>query len=105
MSQPEREFFDKYAKGQTVGNTTVYTTESKLVGGQTVTSPAYQTGTYTTTQPMVTGSYVNPSTSLYQQAGTTYSQLPQDYKLVNQTFQTTTGYSALGQSLTQKVVA
>ena len=37
---------------------------------------------------------------------TSYSQVPQDYKLVNQTFATTAGgYSRLGQSLTQKVVA
>lgn len=109
MSQAEREFFDKYAKGQnttsqTVGNTTVYTNENKIVGGQTVTSPSYQTATYTTTQPIVTGSYVNGNTSAYQ-GQTSYSQIPQDYKLVNQTFQTSTGYSGLGQSLTQKVVA
>lgn len=37
---------------------------------------------------------------------TTYSNVPTDYKLVNQTYTTTTGgYSGLGQSLAQKVVA
>ena len=120
---------------QTVGNTTTYTTteNTRIVGGQTyvtggqsgvgqtyvtggsgvrgqsivtgqnivgqtVTSPLYQT-TYTT-QPTVVGG----QTVYNGQAS--YSNGPQDYKLVNQTFQTSTGgYSAIGQSLTQKVVA
>ena len=131
----ERQFFDKYARGantvdQTVNNTTTYATtettrvnggqnyttgSSNIVGGQTyvtggsgvrgvttgqsivgqtlVGGPSYQTNTYTT-GPIVTG-----QTSVYN------GQV-NDYKLVNQTFQSNTGgYSRIGQSLTQKVVA
>lgn len=78
---------------QVGGNTYGQTTTTTVQGGQVVGSPLYQT-TYTTGPNTVYGGQ------------TTYSQVPQDYKLVNQTFQTSTGgYSRIGQSLTQKVVA
>jgi hypothetical protein len=130
MSNQERAFFDKYARGANEQNvsTTTYTEttiaqggqtfatgSSNVVGGQTyvtggsgvrgvttgqtlvgqtfVGGPAYQTATYST-GPIVTG-----QTSVYNGQAT-------DHKMVNQTFNSTTGgYSRIGQSLTQKVVA
>ena len=80
-----RSVYDKF----TGGNTTV----TNVQGGQVVGGQTYNT-TYTQGPSVVYGGQ------------TTYSSVPQDYKLVNQTFQTSTGgYSRIGQSLTQKVVA
>lgn len=82
VNEQARSIYDKMTTGgQTTGNTTYTTT----------TNPVYN---YATSSNVAYGGQ------------TTYSQVPQDYKLVNQTFQTSTGgYSRLGQSLTQKVVA
>lgn len=78
---------------QVGGNTYAQnTTTTTVQGGQITGTPLYQT------------TYTNPSVVYTGQ--TTYGQVPQDYKLVNQTFQTSAGgYSRIGQSLTQKVVA
>ena len=86
VNEQARSIYDKMTTGgatnvQTTGNTTYTTT----------TNPVYN---YATSSNVAYGGQ------------TTYSQVPQDYKLVNQTFQTSTGgYSRMGQSLTQKVVA
>ena len=82
VNEQARSIYDKMTTGgQTTGNTTYTTT----------TNPVYN---YATSSNVAYGGQ------------TTYSQVPQDYKLVNQTLQTSTGgYSRLGQSLTQKVVA
>ncbi len=78
-----RSVYDKI----TGNNTTTNVTGTQVVGGSTYT-------TY------------NQGPSVVYGGQTTYSSVPQDYKLVNQTFQTSTGgYSRIGQSLTQKVVA
>ena len=87
IGEQVRSVYDKF----TGGNTTVTTTN--IQGGQVVGGQGYNT-TYTQGPSVVYGGQ------------TTYSSAPQDYKLVNQTFQTSTGgYSRIGQSLTQKVVA
>ena len=78
---------------------------SNIVGQNTYT-------TTTTNQQYVGGNQVGSGVQYGQQqvggyAGqTSYSSVPQtDYKLVNETYQSNTGYSQLGNTLTQKVVA
>ena len=86
IGEQVRSVYDKITGGNTTVNTTTVT------GNQVVGGPTYTT--YTQGPSVVYGGQ------------TTYSSVPQDYKLVNQTFQTSTGgYSRIGQSLTQKVVA
>jgi hypothetical protein len=117
MSSQERAFFEKYARGaneQNV-NTTTYTESTKVQGGQTfvtgssnfVGGQTYVTGGsgvrgVTTGQTIVGQTVVGGPT--YQTS--VYNGQPTDYKMVSQTFNSTTGgYSRIGQSLTQKVVA
>lgn len=69
-----------------------------------VNTPVYETTTYTSQVPVTGTQYVGGSSYAYG-GKTTYSGIGQESKLVNQTFQTSAGYSRLGQSLTQKVVA
>ncbi len=90
-----RGIYDKFTHNgntttHTAGNTSYSTTH--VQGGQVVGGQSYA------------NQYTNVPNATYG-GQTTYSQGPTDYKLVNQTFQTTGGYSRLGQSLTQKVVA
>jgi hypothetical protein len=123
MSEQERTFFEKYARGgntsdQAFNNTTTYTETTRLQGGQT-----YNTSNVVGGQTFATGSGVRGVTSgqtlvggpTYQNTYSTgpiatgqtsvYNGQATDYKLVNQTLNTTGNYSRIGQSLTQKVVA
>jgi hypothetical protein len=87
IADQARSVYDKF-----VGNNTTVTS-TNVQQGQVVGGQVYGT-TYTQGPSVVYGNQAS------------YSQVPQDYKLVNQTFQTSTGgYSRIGQSLTQKVVA
>jgi hypothetical protein len=92
-------------------NNVTYTTTqyaTSQIPSRTVTN-TYTTGGYTTggqyASNLVGGQYssnVVGGQSYYATTGPQYSTTD---KLVNQTYQTTTGYSQIGQNLTQKVVA
>ena len=83
-------------------NNVTYTTTqygTSQIPSRTVTN-TYTTGGYTTGGQY--SSNVVGGQSYYATTGPQYSTTD---KLVNQTYQTTTGYSQIGQNLTQKVVA
>lgn len=78
-----------------------YTT-SNVTGTQNIGNAIYTTNT--TTNQNVIRDVINGNTVYAGQSS--YTTGPTDYKLVNQTYATTAGgYSGIGQSLTQKVVA
>ena len=83
-----------YTTGYTNVPNTTYTTGQQVLSNSHVNTYATRPATYTTGQTVVQNSY---------------STVPTDYKMVNQTFATSTGgYSRIGgtaQNLVQKVVA
>ena len=96
----EYNLFDLKAMSQV--NEQARSVYDKITGGNTTAQTGGNTSYTNVTNPVY--NYATSSNVAY--GGQSYSQVPQDYKLVNQTFQTSTGgYSRLGQSLTQKVVA